>query len=274
MTDNEPKSFGPLALLGGVVILLAVGLLVFGPLPGSGAEQEQASSPEEWARQAAGGPTSDSGIPRRKVRGAPLDDGASGSSTRATGGGSGRPIRNIPLHSFDLIRRLESEIQTDDNGRPTFEPASDGKHLKVPFRALSGFPYRTPRARDFAGGRVTPEAVQNQIPDYILDLDGKRVLVLGFMVPVKFDRTGKIESFIITQNQMFCCYGVVPAMNEWITVDMEEGKHTRYRANVPVGLRGILAVGEEIQDGYVTSVYRLEASDVLSIEEVERLIRD
>ncbi|MGH7162583.1 MAG: hypothetical protein ACREID_03790, partial [Planctomycetota bacterium] len=59
-----------------------------------------------------------------------------------------------------------------------------------------------------------------------------------------------------------CCYGVMPRMNEWVHVKMAPGKKAKFAIHVPLVAYGTLAVGEQIEDGIVMSLYRMESTEV------------
>jgi len=262
------------AWLGACVTAAALGLLFLYPVGRpSGEAREGAGGPtpepeEAWEAQAAARPRTPSGLPARLVRGAPLD-AARPERPRLP---RGTPTRVLAPHSFELIRRLEAGGR-DDDGTPTFRTTPGGEHVVVGFRVLSDFDYEPPRPEDFPE-RPAVQDLPDQIPPHVRDLDAREVLLIGFMVPLDFDRDGGITSFALTQNQMFCCFGQVPAMNEWVTVSMPEGTSTRYVPSLPVGVFGKLEVGEALENGFVTSVYRLRADRVASIEELSSLLRD
>ena len=89
---------------------------------------------------------------------------------------------------------------------------------------LGGFPYNPephPPGAD-ALGIPAPTAT---VPDEILELDGKRVALVGFMVPLDVDERG-VRTFVPSQNRSYCCYGIKPALNEMVLVEMEEGYST------------------------------------------------
>ena len=108
----------------------------------------------------------------------------------------------------------------------------------------------------------TRPELRKQIPEEIAKLDEQDALLIGFMVPMEIDARGRVKSFTLVKDQMMCCFGVPPAMNDWVSVTMPEGGAIRYERDVPVAVYGKLRVGEEIEDGYVISLYRLQASNV------------
>ncbi len=196
--------------------------------------------------------------PKDEVKGAPLGGAAS------DGAPSGTPTRVIPESSLNLLEELE--------GTPEdlfkFEKAKDGKHLKVTFAALGSFPYEIPdREAILESGDPTKSPV-DQIPPEIRELNDAKVVLVGFMVPIDVDRRGQIKSFALTQNQMFCCFGVPPSMNEWVMVEMGEGETAEYVSDLPIAVFGDFKVGEEIEDGYVMSVYRMAGREVMDVREL------
>lgn len=175
-----------------------------------------------------------------------------------------QPIRTIPQASLDLVQQIDGNVGDPLN----FEKTADGRWTKVTFAALGSYKYEVPDPDEIRKSPTPTKPVKEQIPPKIKELDGAPALVVGFMVPIEITREGKVKSFALTVNQTFCCYGVPPAMNEWIMVNMEEGITADYIMDLPVAAYGSLAVGEEIDDGYVLSVYRMKASEVITAHEL------
>lgn len=98
---------------------------------------------------------------------------------------------------------------------------------KVDFDFLGGFDYEK----------------DNVVPAKVMELDGKDVKVIGYMLPVDFD-TGEVRSFMLLNNQMGCCFGVMPRVNEFVYVEMPEGKSTKYMTDIPLRVTGKLKIGE------------------------------
>jgi hypothetical protein len=197
--------------------------------------------------------------PKEDVKGAPLD----GITTDEP---SPEPIRVIPESSLDLVRQLEGVKEGADLFK--FEKAKDGEHLKVTFAALGSFPYEIPDRDAILQSEDPSKAPVDQIPEEIKALDKEKIVLVGFMVPIDVDRRGQIKSFALTQNQQFCCFGVPPAMNEWVMVEMAEGETAEYVSDLPIAVFGDFKVGEEIEDGYVMSVYRMAGNDVMDVREL------
>ncbi len=117
-----------------------------------------------------------------------------------------------------------------------------GKAMNVTFDLLSGYDFE-----------------KEQIPELVKLLDGQRVAITGFMLPVDFDG-GKVRSFLLLQNQMACCFGMTPKENELVYVEMSNGGSTKYMPDWPLTVVGKLEVGKKL---LVNSIYHMEADNVL-----------
>ncbi|GMW03928.1 MAG: hypothetical protein AMXMBFR84_50620 [Candidatus Hydrogenedentota bacterium] len=208
----------------------------------------------------------------KEVRGAPLDAPVKGEPIDAPPAGVAAPDDGSGLISpeaFNQGNALLEKIEGESTGDAfDFKKTKDGKFTKVTFNALGSFEYVLPNRDELLAAPDPVKALKDQIPEPIKKLQKSDVVLVGFMVPIDIDREGNIKSFALTQNQMFCCFGVPPAMNEWVMVNMAEGKHTDYIADLPVAVYGSFAVGEELEDGFVMSVYRMAASEVVDVHEL------
>jgi hypothetical protein len=193
--------------------------------------------------------------------GAPIGAPAAG-GIGAGGGGTGGPLRVIPQASWDLLNQMESESKTD------FAPCHDGVHLKVPFGAIASFDYEVADPAKLRAAKDPKALLGDQVPAKIKALNGKPVLLVGFMVPIDVDRKGNVTSFALTQNQSFCCYGIPPGLTQLVVVQMEAGKVAPYSYDVPVAVYGTMKVGEDIDDGYILSLYRVTATEVVDVREL------
>ncbi len=141
-------------------------------------------------------------------------------------------------------------------------PTTESGVLPVTFAHLSSYEYNVP---DSSVVKTMQEAdikkLSDQIPDTIKKLNKKRVAVSGFMVPIDMVDEG-VKSFILTYSQMMCCFGQMPWYNEWVFVEMPEGEPAAYEMDVPITVMGQLEVGEEIEDGFVVSLYRMKGEKV------------
>jgi len=180
-------------------------------------------------------------------------------------GGTGGSVRVVPQASWDLLKKMESE-----SGKDEFVPCHDGVHLKVPFADLASYDYEVADPAKLRTAKDPKTLLGDQVPARIKALDGKPVLLVGFMVPIDVDKKGNVTQFALTQNQSFCCYGIPPGLTELVVVDMEAGKVAPYSYDVPVAVYGTLKVGEDIDDGYILSLYRVTAGEVIDVRELMR----
>ena len=135
--------------------------------------------------------------------------------------------------------------------RPDFDYSSvnafeaENGALKVDFDFLGGFDYE----RD------------ERIPESVKELNGRTVKVTGFMLPIDFD-SGTVKSFMLLNNQMGCCFGVMPRVNEFVYVEMPEGKSTKYMTDIPLAVTGRLEV---VKSNLVGGIYSMTADRVETV---------
>lgn len=205
-----------------------------------------------------------------EIKGAPIDAPAEAPKDGAAAqqGGvapQGKTLGTaLPQASLDLLEKAEGDAAKDPL---KFEKTKDGKYLKVTFNALGSYPYEVPDPDAILASPTPNKPLKEQIPAKIKDLNAQPAVVVGFMVPVEVDNKGGVKSFALTQNQMYCCFGVPPSMNEWVMVTMDGGP-AKYYSDMPIAAFGKLEVGEEFEDGYVMSVYRIKCEKVIDVREL------
>jgi hypothetical protein len=99
--------------------------------------------------------------------------------------------------------------------------------------------------------------VMAMIPESIRKLDGQRISVEGFMLPIGYEKD-RLAEFILIRDMPGCCYGGPPNAHEWVKAVVKSPKITTEMYH-PVRVRGIFHVGVERQGGYLSSIYRLDA---------------
>lgn len=192
-----------------------------------------------------------------EIRGARLD--AAPSEPPAVPYGTSPPI---PESSFAAAARVDG-VATRREGRLVFERTEDGQFLRVSMSALSSFPYQ-PRSISAGARELGIPSPPPDIPDEILALDGVDAVLVGFMVPLDVDSQG-VAAFVLSQNRSFCCYGITPAMNEMVVVQMEPGARAPFIKDMPIAVYGALSVSELREGDEVVSLYRLKGSAVTSL---------
>lgn len=132
-------------------------------------------------------------------------------------------------------------------------PDAEGYHA-VGFELLASFPYEAP-AEPLPEG-ATPASLPYQIPGSIRALNGLSVAIKGFMLPIRIEN-GLARELLLMRDQSMCCFGVIPKLNEWVSVRMRT-QGVKPVLDQPVTLYGKLHVGETIEHGTVASLYALE----------------
>src|SRR5581483_4136138 len=135
-------------------------------------------------------------------------------------------------------------------------PQLENGYLKLGFDQLAGYTFTPPQFDPAANPNAKPPTGEEQIPAQVKSWSGKKVMVTGYMVPVKMEK-GLVTEFLLMRNTMACCFGAVPNMNEWVIVKMKKGVPPLM--DVPVPFYGELKVGAMFENGYMTGLYELEA---------------
>ena len=196
-------------------------------------------------------------------------------STHKPGDSSGAPPsvpKGVPIASTAAPSSPASTTTTTASAVGTSAVSTttkqgDSDFLNVTFDTLSSYYYEIPDVAEPAKPGEKVEASgdikrpKDQIPAPVKALNGKKVSMQGFMIPIKLDK-GATKSFLIVKDRSVCCFGRVPRMNEWVSVKMNGDKTTKFIGDQPVTIFGTLEVGEEIVSGEVMSIYRLNADDV------------
>jgi hypothetical protein len=139
---------------------------------------------------------------------------------------------------------------------PAATPEVEKGYLKLGFDRLSSYKFVTPEFDPAANPKATPPSGEEQIPASVKAWSGKGALVTGFMLPTKLDN-GLATEFLLMANQMACCYGAVPNMNDWVIVRIPKG--TPIIQDVPIAFHGKFKVGAMFDSGYMTGIYELDA---------------
>jgi hypothetical protein len=163
----------------------------------------------------------------------------------------------VPLLAFALFS-LAMAGAAPEPSLQVPAPEVDGGYLKLGFDRLSGYKFIAPEFDPVANPKAQPPTGEDQIPPAVKGWSGKKAIVTGFMLPTKLDNgTGLAVEFLLMANQMACCYGTVPNMNDWIVVRCPKG--VPVTQDVPISFRGTFKVSAMFESGYMTGIYQLEA---------------
>jgi hypothetical protein len=153
-----------------------------------------------------------------------------------------------------------SDLKVESMPNPvTVYPLADGVTL-VTWETLAAYDYDSPSMEDQRSVKIRQKKKKKPIPDFIRALNGTKVAVTGFLIPVDTDETGEFATvFVIVRSQMTCCYGVVPKLNEWVMVTMEKNKKIKAVSDVPTTVFGVIDIGEKYEDMKGWTLYRMTA---------------
>jgi hypothetical protein len=129
----------------------------------------------------------------------------------------------------------------------------------VSFSTISNYEYELPDPLD-----PSSKAPQNVIPAAVKALNGKMVALEGFMLPLDLTPDG-VSVFMLNASLDMCYFGAPVRMNEWVLVKMKAGKRAKF-THLATIVKGRFEVGEEMRNGRVASLYRLEA-DLAEVED-------
>jgi len=128
---------------------------------------------------------------------------------------------------------------------------------------------RTPHAKPKAGevlelklkelGNFEYDPEVGGLPDDIKTLDGIQFRTTGFMIPM--NQADDITEFAMVIDLFSCCFGQPPGVQHTIQVRTPKGKAVSY-FNDQIVVEGTLHVEEKKEDGYVISLFELEATSV------------
>ena len=141
---------------------------------------------------------------------------------------------------------------------PTASAKRTGAYQSVNFETLSSFDIREPdweKLEDPA--YIATLNLDEDIPPKIKALSGEKIEIEGFMLPLEGE-DDNLQSFVLLANQLACCFGAIPLLNEWIYVKIPKRKRIRSHQDELIMLYGTLRVGAEFEDGMLNGIYHLE----------------
>ena len=133
---------------------------------------------------------------------------------------------------------------TGENRKPHAPPKA-GETRELAIKDLGNFEYDA----DIGGG----------VPDDVKALNGSTVKLHGFMIPM--DQADSITQFALVPSLFACCFGQPPQVQHTIVVHLPEGKGVSYFPD-EISVEGKLIVEEKKEDGFIVSLFEVEASSV------------
>jgi hypothetical protein len=114
----------------------------------------------------------------------------------------------------------------------------------LPFEEIASWPY---------------EDGLKGMPKPIAKLDGKTVMMTGFMLPI--DEVENIKEFLLVQSLWSCCYGQPPDINGTVRVVMKGKKRIDYKFD-PIKIIGTFKIKATVEDGFCVDIYQLDTDNV------------
>ncbi len=143
-------------------------------------------------------------------------------------------------------------------------PAEENGYLKLGFDQLASFKFVAPSFDPGTDGGKPPPSGEEQIPAAVKSWEGRKAIITGYMLPTKLEK-GKAVEFLLMANQMACCFGTVPNMNDWVIVRMPQGVPATQ--DIPISFYGTFHVGARYENGYLTGIYEMDAERVGEVKE-------
>ena len=97
------------------------------------------------------------------------------------------------------------------------------------------------------------------MPESVKKLDGIKVMMTGFMLPI--DEVEDIKQFLLVQSLWSCCFGQPPDINGLVRVVMQGGKKVQYQYD-PLKVIGTFVIRPTYDDDYCVDIYTIKADSV------------
>lgn len=133
------------------------------------------------------------------------------------------------------------------------------QYKRLNWAVLSSFDYVPPDSKALKSGTAVPRT--DIFPEKVKALDGLPVIAEGFIIPLDVTPTGA-SMFVLNPDVDVCMFGIPPRLNDWVLVTMPPGERVMV-SHLPTTVKGRLFVGEEIRNGRVTSLFRIQAESAL-----------
>ena len=184
----------------------------------------------------------------------------------------GTVVVGLSLGVFQLLPKSHPMRALQDVSEPTDQASEPGTVQGAPlaaeayqpltFNRLASYPLKEPNwAKMNDPAYITALNLDEQISPQIQAMDAKKVKIQGFMLPLDMSE-GKLRTFMLLKDQMACCFGNIPRLNEWVYVRVPKKKKISSHQDVLITLFGTLRVGAKFEDEVLTGIYHLELDQI------------
>ena len=136
------------------------------------------------------------------------------------------------------------------------DPAAEIDGAKVvTFKLLSSFTYEPPETE-------LTEPPQVPYPPEVLALDGQRVALRGYTLPMDFDQKGIASFFLMVRPDQGCCFGSGLNMTDWVDVRWKGKPLFDMDVSRPVVVIGTFSVRPHLEGGQLGSLYRMDGEAI------------
>ena len=141
-----------------------------------------------------------------------------------------------------------ASILTSQVSEKTFEVEGPEEALRISFDDL--------KLRQLLGHAEVPLDVEDRLPAWLKNLNGKTVRITGWMFQPPTDT--KLPSFLLVKEGMWMSFGRSIDIDEKIGVRMRQGVTTDYIQNRPFDVVGQLTVKTHVTDGKRAFLFVME----------------
>jgi hypothetical protein len=125
------------------------------------------------------------------------------------------------------------------------------------------FDYKPPVDVEHPDGNITKAAKKPMaIPPQIGALNGKKVAIKGFVIPLANSEDQAIKEFLFADQLVSCLFCAMLGYDQWMignTVDPKGFKMKDEEFEEPITVYGTFDVGPKFEDGEFAGIYRIKA---------------
>lgn len=175
----------------------------------------------------------------------------------------GTPIQGVSLPTNASFTSRSNVLSAAEMAKLLARPdAVEGGFIRPGFDKLSAFNYELYEVYSETNAGRAMLRSNDTIPPEIKAYDGKRVVVTGYVLPMR-TRRGVVTEFLLLRDQGTCCFGAQAQINHFIRVNYPAG--IRPGEAVPWKVSGTIRVGEMYVQGYLTGIFQFAAESVVEM---------
>lgn len=172
--------------------------------------------------------------------------------------------RTVPalLSGIMIIAIAASVVKAGDEKDEKLNRAGEASSLeiisaeRIYFSDLRRYPINRPNA---------------DVPENIAALEGKEIEIVGYMVP--FDRIENISQFILLQAPFMGCMHIPPPGPHETLMIKTDNPMASYTQDA-IRIKGEMSIEEVYVDGYLISVYTIQASGISAASDADAELDD